>query len=239
MNIGTHRQRFTTATPTRQRAQGGSRIGGNFRTAIPTPPPPPALSLPGPAGLAGGPAALDPFGIFPSENNVAPNAKFKKTNPLELTDKTIRRRGTCAALSTLWLANMYTQTNPACTQPNQARAAFMFAKNWITKSGADRTYGNLDDAGLRETAFFTYHSLTQLFTDLAVYPGYYLIELSEGHYVAVVRRGIDAFLHDSNVYCYKFRYFQLPTIGVAKLTNSPQQWSDSQELWVSQVSLKS
>jgi hypothetical protein len=231
MTIENHRRRFASAPP---------RMGSSS-TAIPTPPPLPPALLAGSAGVgadgwpSGIPWLTDLDVVFRETNTVSAEVRYKKNNPLELS---VRMVGICASLSTLWLANMFTQTNPAATKPNQARAGIMFSKNRITKSGRARTLANIDDAGLKSIGFWTYDGLYELFADINVNLGYYLIELSEGHYIAVVRRGLDAFLYDSNHYCKKYTATIFAGLGVANLTRCSERWSKSQTLWVDQVALK-
>lgn len=175
--------------------------------------------------------------IFDSTNVVGTVMKYSK-GTTTLSPQTLRENiGTCAALSTIWLANMYTK-RVELSMPDQALAAIMFSKNWIRKTGRNRTLANIKDAGLTSTNFWTYDSLTNLFGDLRVYDGYHLIELTHpgGHYIASIKNGTDFYLYDSNVALWKYAdAAEFESDGKAKLTG--QGWSDVQTLYVDQVRL--
>lgn len=175
--------------------------------------------------------------IFTSTNLVGTDMRYSKGNPTSYSAKTQAENiGTCASLSTLWLANMLTTVAPAATKPNQGQAAMMFAKNWITKQGEARTYANIADAGLTCTGSWDYDSLTRLMGDLLNLPGYYLVEVNYAHFVGVVVRGGDYFLYDSNIACWKFSANAFVAQSVQFLV--AQGWPDVCPLSVYQVTLE-
>jgi len=158
--------------------------------------------------------------VFKSDNKIGAAMRFNKANPLTYTDDSLEHNiGTCAALSSIWLKNMYTYIKPSVTKPNQGEAAVRFAKNWMTVLDADAfNRKNMTDSGLSITARYEYNTLIEMFEDIARTGGYYYIDTTQGHIVAAVKRGTDCFFYDSNVALYQFKWTDFAKKSTEKLS---------------------
>ena len=132
--------------------------------------------------------------IYISTNTVGTSMTYRR-GTTQFSQKSLNENiGTCAALSTLWISKMH-DDRPELSKPDQFRAAILFSKNWITKTGEDRTYGNIEGADLTPTGVTeTFMNIHDLMTYVTDNPGYWLIELSEGHFIAAANVNNEYFL---------------------------------------------
>jgi len=157
--------------------------------------------------------------VFKSDNKIGTMMRFNKASPLTHTDDSKEHNiGTCAALSSIWLKNMFTYIKPGVTKPNQGEAAMRFAKNWMTVTDVDAfNRKNMTDSGLSAGTRYDYNTLTEMFEDIAHVGGYYYIDTQQGHIVAAVKRGTDCFFYDSNVALYQFKWTDFAKKATQKL----------------------
>ena len=173
--------------------------------------------------------------VYTTTNRVGVAMTYKR-GTAQLSEKTLRDNiGTCAAQSCVWISNMQ-KGAPELSKPDQFRCALSFGKNWITKEGAEATYGNMRDAGLTEEAFRTFQSITMALIFAAGRDGYCLIELSEGHFIAAANIDSGFYLFDCNDGQGLWRstnHQDFLNEGLKKLTDFG--WTDNQEVWVSAI----
>ena len=169
--------------------------------------------------------------VYVSTNTVGTSMTYRR-GTTQLSQKSSNENiGTCAALSTLWIDKMH-DNRPELTKPEQLRAALLFSKNWITKTGEARTYGNIEGADLTPTGVTeTFMNIQDLLTYVGNNAGYWLIELSEGHFIAAANVNNEYFLYDSNQALWMTKdAAEFKSHGLAYLINFG--WSQNQDIWV-------
>ena len=150
--------------------------------------------------------------VFNSTNQVGTLMTYKKTDPLDFSDRTARDHiGTCTALSALWLKNMISQLPPAATKPPEFQAALIQTKLMQQWNGDLDAFSGaaLAAAGLKPADepwdFPNFYKMLNFIHDEQ---GYYFINLKSGHVIAAVTRGdrgADCFLYDSNTALWQFK----------------------------------
>jgi hypothetical protein len=133
-----------------------------------------------------------------------------KRGTAQLSDKTLKENiGTCGALSALFLKNMMAMP-PELTNPDQDRAAVLFAGCWIrhcdpvTKVLAGAADVHSFNTHIMELADLTplhalgHNTYLEALKYIAVNAGYYYFDLLQGHILAAVNRNARWYFFDSD-----------------------------------------
>lgn len=156
--------------------------------------------------------------------------------------------GTCGALTCGWIRNMLSKTSVDLTKPDQRRAALIDGASWIRQGGdVSRVLAIMEECELKQMKFHTFRSVMDFLKYVRDHFGFYVAELSEGHFIGAANLTMKAaspryYLYDSNQALFESTH---PTdfyrTGSMKL-GSPHmvgahsnQWNLLQTVWVSEV----